>query len=341
MPRRWPWTAPRGCVGRPGRGNPGVLRRSVHAAWRRCASRDSGCLYRRYSAAPAPAPRRGTTLPVRAAIPGDSGGSWGRPGRMTVGAERRRPGAETRVAMAPGGRLTVVPREAGPVVVCLDKFRGWLTAVATGAALAAGLRGVDATFAVRGTTAVVELAQASGLALVGDRPPTAPPCGHSTRLDLGGLDPRLATCTVILASDIDIPARRIRRGGGVRAAEGRRPAPPHRVRGRVGRRLAEEWFGARRAEPPGGRSPRQPCRAARGPVSSHGREPRAATGGRRPRGGVGAEAISRAGRSRPAGRAAGAVGRPRRPQAPPAADPRRRPRRAAAAGRLPPRLRSQ
>lgn len=191
------------------------------------------------------------------------------------------------------------------VVVCLDKFRGSLTAVDACAALARGLaRGrpglrvrqlpvadggegtvaalvtagatpvarrvtgpdgtpVDAVLAVRDGRAVVELAQAGGLALLGDRPRpltagTAgtgelirsaldlgcrsivlavggsastdggagmlaalgarlldaggrdlPPGGAALRdldrLDLTGLDPRLADCTITLASDVDNP----------------------------------------------------------------------------------------------------------------------------------------
>lgn len=190
-----------------------------------------------------------------------------------------------------------------PVVVCLDKFRGSLSALEAGEALARGLRAggadtvvlavadggegtvaavvaggatpvtrrvpgpdgrpVDAVLAVRGGTAVVEMAQASGLALLGDRPQplTAgtrgtgeliaaaldlgcrdlvlgvggsattdggagllqalgarvldaagrdlPPGGAALRavdrLDLTGLDPRLASCAVTLANDVDNP----------------------------------------------------------------------------------------------------------------------------------------
>jgi glycerate kinase len=194
---------------------------------------------------------------------------------------------------------------SGSVVVCLDKFRGSLTAVQACAALTEGLRGarpdldvvplpvadggegtvdavvaagstavvrrvsgptgqpVDATFAVSGRRAVVELAEASGLALcaTAPQPLTAttfgtgeliraaldrgcrsivlgvggsattdggagllqalgarllddqdrelPPGGAAlrnlARVDLSGLDPRLAECTVTLASDVDSP----------------------------------------------------------------------------------------------------------------------------------------
>lgn len=207
--------------------------------------------------------------------------------------------------LATGLQPGVEPRGEGPVVVCLDKFRGSLTAADAGEALARGIRAgasgrevvvlpvadggegtvdavvtagaspvvrrvtgpdgrpVDATFAVRGDTAVVEMAQASGLALLADRPRplTAgtrgtgellraaldagcrqlvlavggsastdggagllqalgvrlldasghelPPGGAALRaldrLDLSGLDARLATCTVTLASDVDNP----------------------------------------------------------------------------------------------------------------------------------------
>jgi glycerate kinase len=190
----------------------------------------------------------------------------------------------------------------GPVVVCLDKFRGSLSAVEATAALARGLRSagagavelpvadggegtvaavvragatglrrrvpgpdgnpVDAVFAVRDGRAVVELAEASGLHLLGQPEPLTattrgtgvlvraaldlgcrsvvlavggsattdggagllealgarlldargeplPPGGGAlrdlARLDLTGLDPRLAGCAVILASDVDSP----------------------------------------------------------------------------------------------------------------------------------------
>jgi glycerate kinase len=189
-------------------------------------------------------------------------------------------------------------------VVCLDKFRGSLSAADAGAALAHGLRRgrpglevvvlpvadggegtvaavldagatavscrvtgplgqkVDAVLAVRGDRAVVELAQASGLHLLDEPAPLAastygtgeliraaldrgartlvlavggsattdggagllaalgarlldgrgeqlPPGGAALRdladVDLGGLDPRLAGCSVVLASDVDNP----------------------------------------------------------------------------------------------------------------------------------------
>ena len=193
---------------------------------------------------------------------------------------------------------------SGPVMICLDKFRGSLSAAAAGAALADGLRSVrpelevtvlpvadggegtveavlaagwtavacrvtgpdgrpvDARLAVRGDRAVVELAQASGLALL-DRPQPltagtrgtgelvraaldhgcrhvvlavggsastdggagllqalgakvldgdgaeVPPGGAAlrsvARVDLSGLDPRLAGCAITLASDVDNP----------------------------------------------------------------------------------------------------------------------------------------
>jgi glycerate 2-kinase len=197
------------------------------------------------------------------------------------------------------------PREGSDVVVCLDKFRGSLTARLACDALADGLRAarpdlgvtslpvadggegtvdavvtagatevmvrvsgpdgrpVDARLAVRGDRAVVELAEASGLGLLGERryPLTAgtggtgeliraaldagcrrivlavggsattdggagmlqalgarlldargedlPPGGAALRsldrVDLGGLDLRLAACEVTLASDVDNP----------------------------------------------------------------------------------------------------------------------------------------
>ena len=189
-------------------------------------------------------------------------------------------------------------------MVCLDKFRGSLSAADAGAALARGLRRgrpglevvvlpvadggegtvaavldagatavscrvtgplgqkVDAVLAVRGDRAVVELAQASGLHLLDEPAPLAastygtgeliraaldrgartlvlavggsattdggagllaalgarlldgrgeqlPPGGAALRdladVDLGGLDPRLAGCSVVLASDVDNP----------------------------------------------------------------------------------------------------------------------------------------
>ncbi len=195
--------------------------------------------------------------------------------------------------------------QGSDVVVCLDKFRGSLTAVDACAALARGLeRGrpgttvrqlpvadggegtvaavlsagaaavtrrvtgpdgapVDAVLAVHDERAVIELAQASGLALLGDepRPLTAstagtgeliraaldlgcrsivlgvggsastdggagmlaalgarllaaagrdlPPGGAALReidrVELSGLDPRLAGCRIVLAGDVDNP----------------------------------------------------------------------------------------------------------------------------------------